>query len=42
MKPITKKMIDGQEPMRTFSDLLQFYQHKSDDGTPPPAAGQGS
>ena len=42
MKPITKKMIDGKEPMRTFSDLLQFYQHKGDDGTPPPAAGQGS
>ncbi|MCA9265355.1 MAG: S1 RNA-binding domain-containing protein, partial [Planctomycetales bacterium] len=26
--PITQAMKDGQEPMRTFSDLLQFYEQK--------------
>lgn len=24
-------MIDGKEPMRAFSDLLQFYQKKKDE-----------
>jgi hypothetical protein len=41
----------GKEPMRTFGDLLQFYQHKTEtpaDGQPPaaessprPQAGEG-
>ena len=30
----------GKEPMRTFGDLLQFYQHKTDApaANPPPDA----
>lgn len=24
-------MMEGKEPMRAFSDLLQFYQKKKDD-----------
>jgi uncharacterized protein len=27
-KPITKAMEEGREPMRTFGDLLQFYEKK--------------
>ena len=27
-KPITQAMVEGQEPMRSFSDLLQFFEHK--------------
>jgi len=42
LKPITKKMIDGKEPMRTFGDLLQFYQHKNDDDAPDASGKQGS
>lgn len=31
--PITKAMEEGKEPLRTFGDLLQFYQKKkTDDG----------
>jgi hypothetical protein len=30
-RPITKGMIEGVEPMRTFGDLLQFYQKKKED-----------
>lgn len=30
-KPITKEMEEGSEPMRSFSDLLQFYSKKKDD-----------
>ncbi|MFO0901911.1 MAG: Tex-like N-terminal domain-containing protein [Pirellulales bacterium] len=30
--PITKGMIEGSEPMRTFGDLMQFYQKKKEDG----------
>jgi hypothetical protein len=39
--PITKAMIDGKEPLRTFSDLLQFCQQQPDP-TPAtaPATGQ--
>jgi transcriptional accessory protein Tex/SPT6 len=33
--PITEGMQQGTEPMRSFSDLLQFYQVKRDE-TPPP------
>ncbi len=29
--PITDAMKTGKEPMRTFGDLLQFYQHKTVD-----------
>lgn len=28
--PITEKMVEGKEPMRSFSDLLQFYEKKPD------------
>jgi hypothetical protein len=31
-KPISKKMIEGKEPLRSFSDLQQFFQKKRDDG----------
>jgi uncharacterized protein len=27
-KPITKEMQEGKEPLRSFSDLMQFYQKK--------------
>ncbi|MFM9117317.1 MAG: S1 RNA-binding domain-containing protein [Planctomycetota bacterium] len=30
-RPITQNMMEGKEPMRAFSDLLQFYQKKKDD-----------
>ena len=30
--PITKGMMEGSEPMRTFGDLMQFYQKKKEDG----------
>jgi uncharacterized protein len=29
-RPITDKMVKGKEPMRSFSDLLQFHEHKSE------------
>ncbi len=32
--PITEAMKDGREPMRTFSDLMQFYQHQRTDEPP--------
>ena len=32
--PITDAMAEGREPMRTFSDLLQFHQQKSDEDKP--------
>ena len=38
--PITEAMKKGKEPLRTFSDLMQFYQHKTDaptDSKPPVA-----
>jgi protein Tex len=43
MIPITDEMKTGKEPMRTFGDLLQFYQHKTvppTDGRPTAAAEQ--
>ena len=30
MTPITEEMVEGKAPMRSFSDLLQFHQRKSD------------
>ncbi len=33
---ITEAMKEGEEPLRSFSDLLQFYQAKRTDDTPPP------
>ncbi len=30
-KPITPKMVEGKEPMRTFSDLIQYYEVKKTD-----------
>ncbi len=41
--PITDAMKVGKEPMRTFGDLLQFYQHKTvapDDGHLPASAAE--
>jgi len=39
MIPITDAMKNGKEPMRTFGDLLQFYQQQpTGDGHPPAAA----
>jgi hypothetical protein len=41
--PITDAMKVGKEPMRTFGDLMQFYQHKTvapTDNHPPAAAEQ--
>jgi uncharacterized protein len=36
--PITEAMKKGQEPLRSFSDLLQFYEVKRTDvpGSPAP------
>jgi hypothetical protein len=34
VKPITKEMEEGKEPMRSFSDLLQFYEKKKEDDEP--------
>ncbi len=31
VKPITKEMEEGKEPLRSFSDLMQFYQKKQSD-----------
>jgi uncharacterized protein len=31
VKPITKAMEEGKEPLRSFSDLMQFYQKKQHD-----------
>ena len=31
VKPITKEMEEGKEPLRSFSDLQQFYQKKQTD-----------
>ena len=31
VKPITKEMEEGKEPLRSFSDLMQFYQKKQGD-----------
>ncbi|MCO6457969.1 MAG: hypothetical protein J5I93_21915, partial [Pirellulaceae bacterium] len=30
VKPITKEMEEGVEPMRSFSDLMQFYTKKKE------------
>lgn len=30
-KPITPQMVEGDEPMRSFSDLLQYYEVKQQD-----------
>lgn len=34
--PITQDMVEGKEPMRSFSDLLQFYSKKQEPGDKPP------
>ncbi|NLF71043.1 MAG: S1 RNA-binding domain-containing protein [Candidatus Anammoximicrobium sp.] len=31
VRPITDAMVEGKEPMRSFSDLLQFYEKKPGD-----------
>ncbi|MDY0167886.1 MAG: Tex-like N-terminal domain-containing protein [Thermoguttaceae bacterium] len=36
--PITDEMKAGKEPMRTFSDLLQFYSQKQPEAEPAPKA----
>jgi protein Tex len=35
VRPITDAMAEGKEPMRSFSDLLQFYGRKPEDGEDP-------
>ena len=35
VRPITEKMQEGTEPMRTFSDLIQYYDKKKEDGSEP-------
>jgi uncharacterized protein len=30
VKPITKAMAEGKEPLRSFSDLLQFMDRKTE------------
>lgn len=30
-KPISQEMVEGKEPMRSFSDLAQFFDKKADD-----------
>jgi hypothetical protein len=37
MRPITPAMLLGKQPMRSFSDLLQYYEKKKDDDTDEPA-----
>jgi uncharacterized protein len=37
--PITEEMKKGKEPMRTFGDLMQFFEAKTED-TKPPQAGK--
>jgi hypothetical protein len=41
VKPLTKAMEEGREPMRSFSDLLQLMDKKKEKPKPdePPAAG---
>jgi protein Tex len=43
VKPITKAMEEGKEPLRSFSDLMQLFDKKkqkpASDGLPPPADG---
>jgi uncharacterized protein len=34
VRPITDAMAEGKEPMRSFSDLMQFYVQKPDDEDP--------
>jgi hypothetical protein len=41
VKPITKAMEEGREPMRSFSDLQQLFnkkKQKPDGEQPPPPA----
>jgi len=43
VKPITKAMEEGREPMRSFSDLMQLFDKKKqkpaeDDSAPPASA----
>jgi uncharacterized protein len=32
VRPITQDMVEGKEPMRSFSDLIQFFEKRTDDG----------
>ena len=40
--PITDAMKKGKEPMRTFGDLMQFFEAKTDDKKPPVAEQEGA
>ena len=41
--PITDAMADGREPMRTFSDLQQFFKKKRENDRPEPdTPGEGA
>jgi uncharacterized protein len=35
LRPITAAMLSGQQPMRSFSDLLQYYEKKKQDSDEP-------
>jgi uncharacterized protein len=35
VRPITPAMLNGKQPMRSFSDLMQFYEKKKDDPEEP-------
>jgi uncharacterized protein len=37
--PISKKMQEGKEPLRTFGDLMQFYEKRQHEDEGPAAAG---
>ena len=41
VKPITDEMLKGDEPMRSFSDLLQFVNKKPNDTTDPKKSKEG-
>jgi uncharacterized protein len=32
LRPITQEMVQGKEPMRTFGDLMQFFQQRDNPG----------
>ena len=38
-KPLTKKMKEGKEPLRTFGDLKQFFTNRDDTPASEPEAG---
>lgn len=41
VKPLTEEMASGQEPMRSFSDLMQYVAIQNDHGKPNPPGNSG-